>query len=109
MSFVQVFHRRKWPVALPLYDGRACPWCGAIVHGKYGQDRHQRWHEQLEAMIGGGPDLDSGGRGGAVGAVEGVVVGPPPVVGYDAADAEGADGSGGSAGGVAGSEETWEG
>ena len=36
---------RRWPVSLPLHDGRECPDCGATVVGPAAGKRHRRHHE----------------------------------------------------------------
>lgn len=49
--------RGKWPVAIPLYDIRACPDCAALVWGWPGQWQHAEWHagpeEELEPEVDG--------------------------------------------------------
>ena len=36
----------RWPVVLPLYDGRACPECAAVViGGAAAVIAHRDWHE----------------------------------------------------------------
>lgn len=46
---VVLVERGKWPRALPHFDVRICPECGALVSGKAGQDLHQGWHEECDA------------------------------------------------------------
>jgi hypothetical protein len=38
--------RPKWAVVLPLYDGRECPYCFAIVCGTAAKFAHDRWHHE---------------------------------------------------------------
>jgi hypothetical protein len=45
MGFFQAVRRHeKWPVRLSLYDGRACPDCGAIVVGRDDRQAHRESH-----------------------------------------------------------------
>ena len=37
---------QRWRVALPLYDGRACPDCGAVCVGRGDRQVHRDWHIQ---------------------------------------------------------------
>jgi hypothetical protein len=43
-------HFSKWPVVLQLYDGRACPECGAIVIHWQMRQAHQDWHKRQHAL-----------------------------------------------------------
>jgi hypothetical protein len=36
--------RKRWSIAIPLYDVRECPECGALVKGNDGQHRHWIYH-----------------------------------------------------------------
>lgn len=38
----------RWPVLLPLYDGRECPDCGAIVIGRHGKNLHREYHRHRD-------------------------------------------------------------
>lgn len=38
----------RWPVLLPLYDGRECPRCGAVVIGRQGKHLHQAEHRRTD-------------------------------------------------------------
>jgi len=51
MGFIEVFHRRKWPVVLPLHDGRQCPVCSSVVRGPHGQRTHQAYHDELAGRL----------------------------------------------------------
>jgi hypothetical protein len=35
---------RGWRKVLPLYDGRECPDCGAVILGRQGRRLHREWH-----------------------------------------------------------------
>lgn len=39
---------RKWATVLPLYDGRECPLCHAVVCGRPARREHGRWHERQD-------------------------------------------------------------
>jgi len=41
-----VLRFNRWPVVLPLHDGRACPDCGAVVIGRGPRIAHRNWHVQ---------------------------------------------------------------
>ena len=43
----RVYHR--WRPVLPLYDGRECPDCGAVVCGRESRRSHREWHMAAEA------------------------------------------------------------
>ena len=43
----RVYHR--WRNVLPLYDGRSCPDCGAVVCGREDRRVHREWHMQERA------------------------------------------------------------
>lgn len=43
----RVYHR--WKSVLPLYDGRQCPDCGAVVCGREARREHREWHMAEEA------------------------------------------------------------
>lgn len=43
----RVYHR--WRPVLPLYDGRECPDCGAVVCGREARRLHREWHMGREA------------------------------------------------------------
>lgn len=43
--FQAVRRAKRWPVVLPLYDGRRCPDCGALALGDKGQELHRAHHE----------------------------------------------------------------
>jgi hypothetical protein len=43
--FQAVRRAKRWPVVIPIYDGRRCPDCGALVLGDKGQDLHRAHHE----------------------------------------------------------------
>lgn len=45
--FQTVRRTKRWPVRLPLHDGRECPDCGALVIGDKGQDDHRAYHEAM--------------------------------------------------------------
>lgn len=45
--FQAVRRTKRWPVRLPLHDGRECPDCSALVTGDRGQDAHRAYHEAL--------------------------------------------------------------
>jgi hypothetical protein len=45
MSFFRAVRRHdQWRVVLSLYDGRACPDCGAVVVGRDYRNAHRHWH-----------------------------------------------------------------
>lgn len=44
--------RNKWPVAIPLYDIRACPECASLVWGWPGQWQHAQYHADQEPELG---------------------------------------------------------
>ena len=46
----RVYHR--WRPVLPLYDGRECPDCGAVVCGREARRRHREDHMAREAWEG---------------------------------------------------------
>ena len=35
---------RGWRKVLPLYDGRECPDCGAVIIGREGRELHRSYH-----------------------------------------------------------------
>lgn len=37
-------HLSKWPIVMPLYDGRQCPMCSAVVLGWRAQQLHEGEH-----------------------------------------------------------------
>lgn len=37
-------HLSRWPIVMPLYDGRQCPMCSAIVLGWKAQELHENEH-----------------------------------------------------------------
>lgn len=39
--------RERWPQVIPIYDGRQCPECGAVVISWSGQWQHQSFHDEL--------------------------------------------------------------
>lgn len=43
--FQSVRRAKRWPVVIPIYDGRRCPDCGALVLADKGQELHRAWHE----------------------------------------------------------------
>jgi hypothetical protein len=43
----RVYH--GWRKVLPLYDGRECPDCGAVILGREGRRLHREHHLRLEA------------------------------------------------------------
>src|ERR1700758_5488762 len=43
--FQSVRRAKRWPVVIPVYDGRRCPDCGALVLADKGQELHRAWHE----------------------------------------------------------------
>jgi hypothetical protein len=45
--FQAVRRYKKWPVRLPLHDGRECPDCAAIITGNKGQELHRAYHEAM--------------------------------------------------------------
>jgi hypothetical protein len=46
MGLFQTVRRiKRWPVVIPIYDGRRCPDCSALVSGDIGQETHRAWHE----------------------------------------------------------------
>lgn len=47
----QVIHDRRWERALPHFDVRICPFCGALVFRAEGQKKHQADHEQLLQLM----------------------------------------------------------
>lgn len=42
----RVYHR--WRNVLPLYDGRECPDCAAVVCGREARRVHREWHMAAE-------------------------------------------------------------
>lgn len=42
----RVYHR--WKSVLPLYDGRQCPDCGAVVCGREARREHRELHMRTE-------------------------------------------------------------
>jgi hypothetical protein len=62
----KILQRNRWPVAVPFYDLRPCPDCGALVHGDYGQLLHTDSHDALEQELRGEKEVPE---------VEGYVVG----------------------------------
>lgn len=42
----RVYH--GWRKVMPLYDGRECPDCGAVVLGREGRRLHREYHLRLE-------------------------------------------------------------
>jgi hypothetical protein len=95
VNFVRVFIRReKWPVVMPIANGRQCPDCLAVVIGPEGQRGHGEWHQEIEERFN---DLDSGRdpRRGRV--PSGYVVGSGLDLARLTQDAEGEDGGADSA------------
>lgn len=45
MLFQAVRRAKRWPVVIPIYDGRRCLDCGSLVIGDKGQELHRAWHE----------------------------------------------------------------
>jgi len=45
MLFQAVRRAKRWPVVIPIYDGRRCPDCGSLVIADKGQELHRAWHE----------------------------------------------------------------
>lgn len=43
-------HLSKWPIVLPLYDGRQCPECSAVVFGWQAQQTHKTYHKRFAAL-----------------------------------------------------------
>jgi hypothetical protein len=43
----RVYHR--WRMILPIYDGRECPTCGALICNREGRRLHREWHMRREA------------------------------------------------------------
>lgn len=43
-------HLSKWPIVLPLYDGRRCPDCAAVVLGWQSQQQHKQREAQFDAL-----------------------------------------------------------
>ena len=96
MTFIRVLHSRKWPVVLPMYDGRRCPDCCAVVIGKHGQKDHWAQHEEMYAWRQEVEErlhaLDGLLPGGAVPGMAGYVVASALDVGPQPDYAEGEDG-----------------
>lgn len=48
MTFVRSFVRPArwldWHLSIPIYDGRDCPECGALIIGPKRRKAHQEWH-----------------------------------------------------------------
>ena len=38
-------YSRRWPVVLPIYDGRQCPECHVPIIGHKARTKHTRMHE----------------------------------------------------------------
>ena len=43
-SFVRVDRWLDWHLSIPIYDGRDCPECGALIIGPKRRKAHQEWH-----------------------------------------------------------------
>lgn len=43
--FQAVRRAKRWPACIPVYDGRRCPDCAAVVLGDKGQELHRAHHE----------------------------------------------------------------
>jgi len=41
-----------WVLVIPIYDGRECPECRALVCGRKPQQQHERWHRELDRELG---------------------------------------------------------
>lgn len=55
MTFTRVrFRRGDWDIKLPLYDGRECPECRAVVCGPRARKAHEAWHRKSDPP---GPEL----------------------------------------------------
>ena len=39
-------YSKRWPVVLPIYDGRQCPECHVPVIGQRAKAKHQRMHDE---------------------------------------------------------------
>ena len=43
--FQAVRRAKRWSACIPVYDGRRCPDCAAVVLSDKGQELHRAWHE----------------------------------------------------------------
>jgi hypothetical protein len=43
--FQSVRRAKRWPIVIPIYDGRRCPDCGGTVLADKAQELHRAWHE----------------------------------------------------------------
>ena len=41
-------HLSRWPIVMPLYDGRQCPACSAVVLGWQAQQVHETHHREQD-------------------------------------------------------------